>query len=164
MRTYASLVAVRFLFYSSPTSFQVQGKIREGQSITMTSPYSDKDYIISPKLIADLKNHDILSQNQLDIKCPVHLLHGMQDEVVPYAVSVEVAEKLCTRDVQLVLSKAGQHQFSQTADIQLLFETLELLVHGLRDVRELAIQSWSSFSLFPQPDHLITKRKVLKKY
>lgn len=138
--------------------------MKRGQTAVGEEGPTGRTHVLAPALYQDLPRHDILAQDSIDIKCPVHLLHGMSDHVVPHAVAQTLADKLWTQDVQLVFSKAGDHRFSQTEDILLLFETLELLVFGAKETRELAIKSWSSFTLFPQPDHLITKRKVIQKY
>lgn len=58
------------------------------------------------------------------IHCPVRLLHGQCDDDVPWNISVRLAEKLCSSDVQLHLIKDGDHRLSRECDIELLINTV----------------------------------------
>jgi pimeloyl-ACP methyl ester carboxylesterase len=64
---------------------------------------------------------------EIPIRCPVRLLHGQQDADVPWDVSIQLAEKLRSDDVQVVLIKDGDHRLSRGADIALLLRTIETL-------------------------------------
>ena len=75
----------------------------------------------------------------------------MQDKLVPFTVAVELAEKLWTRDVEVVLRKSADHRFSQPEEIQLLFEMLDYLVYGAEEARRLAVSSWQAFSVYAKP-------------
>lgn len=89
-------------FYSVPNEFDNQ-----------------QDYLIYQQLIDDGSQHFLLDQNiVLDI--PVRLLHGMQDDVVPWQRSQQVLEKLTTTDASLHLLKAGDHRLSGSEDIKLI--------------------------------------------
>merc|ERR1712216_711324 len=43
----------------------------------------------------------------LDVQCPVRLLHGLEDEEVPYTTAVRLANRIKTEDVTVSLSKSG---------------------------------------------------------
>jgi len=58
------------------------------------------------------------------LDCPVRLLHGQRDDVVPWNISLALAEKLRSADVQLTLIKEGDHRLSRDADIALITATL----------------------------------------
>ncbi len=77
---------------------------------------------------------------------------------------MELAQKIHCRDVHVLLRKAGDHRFSQTDDIQILFEVLDYLVFGCEDVKELALSSWSPFTVYQKQEDLIWRDRVLKKY
>ncbi len=75
----------------------------------------------------------------------------MMDESVAYEISVRIAEKLWTRDVEVLLRKGADHRFSQPEEIQLIFELLDYLVYGAEEARKLAITSWQAFSVYAKP-------------
>ena len=62
------------------------------------------------------------------ITCPVRLLHGQQDTDVPWEISVQLAAKLRSDDVQVTLIKDGDHRLSRQQDIDLLVRTVSLLL------------------------------------
>ncbi|HEX7800622.1 MAG TPA: alpha/beta hydrolase, partial [Asticcacaulis sp.] len=50
------------------------------------------------------------------------ILHGMKDEVVPWAHGVRLMETLTARDVRMELIKDGDHRLSRPQDLQRLGE------------------------------------------
>lgn len=64
----------------------------------------------------------------IPISAPVRLLHGQRDDAVPWALSVEVAERVASEDVQVVLIKDGDHRLSRDADIAVLLGLVARLV------------------------------------
>ncbi|MGE4430530.1 MAG: alpha/beta fold hydrolase [Sphingobium sp.] len=71
-----------------------------------------------------------LLNGEIALDCPVRLLHGQQDEVVPWQIAVRTAACLRSDDVQTVLVKDGDHRLSRESDIALLLN----LVDGLLDI------------------------------
>ncbi len=63
----------------------------------------------------------------IDITCPVRLLHGQCDEDVPWDISMQLAARLRSSDVQTYLVKDGDHRLSRDADIRLLLDVLSAL-------------------------------------
>ena len=55
---------------------------------------------------------------------PVRLIHGQRDSDVPYAISLRLAEKLRSDDIQVVLVKDGDHRLSRPQDIALLLRVV----------------------------------------
>ncbi|MCQ8278969.1 alpha/beta hydrolase [Acetobacteraceae bacterium KSS8] len=62
---------------------------------------------------------------------PVRLLHGQQDDVVPWRTALEITEKLTGNDCRTVLVKDGDHRLSRPQDIALLRETVAGLLQTL---------------------------------
>jgi pimeloyl-ACP methyl ester carboxylesterase len=58
------------------------------------------------------------------IDCPVRLLHGGNDEDVPWETSLRLADALRSPDVQLTLIKDGDHRLSREEDIALLLRAV----------------------------------------
>ncbi len=94
------------------------------------SEYSDEPYAISLELIEEGDNHMILKDG-IDLRCPVRLLHGMQDPDVPWRHSLKLVEALASDDVTLSLNKSGDHRLSESGDIARLTTTVETLCRDL---------------------------------
>ncbi len=65
--------------------------------------------------------------DEIDIGCPVRLIHGQRDEDVPWDISVRLAQQLRSSDVQTILIKDGDHRLSRDQDIALLIEVMAKL-------------------------------------
>jgi pimeloyl-ACP methyl ester carboxylesterase len=76
-------------------------------------------------LIREGRDHLLLGTGKLArITCPVRLLHGMADDVVPWTFSTDVAAELGSNDVQVTLIKDGDHRLKREADIALLEQAI----------------------------------------
>ncbi len=69
--------------------------------------------------------------DDIPITCPVRLLHGQRDADVPWDISMQLAARLCSDDVQVTLIKDGNHRLSRDQDIALLIATVETLLKRL---------------------------------
>ncbi len=84
---------------------------------------SSVDALISPEFISDANKHCILD-SEIPIYVPVELLHGMQDEVVPYTKSLELAQKLKTDSVSINLLKSSNHSMNDDNSLACLYNSL----------------------------------------
>ncbi len=84
-------------------------------------------YPITAQLIADGRDHMLLDA-EIPIFCPVRLLHGMKDDVVPWEVSLSLNEKIVSQDVKTFLVDNGDHRLSDPKDIERLLRVTEKLV------------------------------------
>ncbi|MDF1794354.1 MAG: alpha/beta hydrolase [Thalassobaculaceae bacterium] len=83
------------------------------------SEYSEEPYTITMDLIEEGRDH-LIMRGAIPIQAPVRLLHGMRDSSVPHRLSVLLAERLETDDVQVRLVKDGDHRLSTDRDLNLL--------------------------------------------
>ncbi len=90
-----------------------------------TYPICSRKYPISLNLIKDARQHLLLNRTKVDITCPVHLIHGMQDIDVPYTISTRAAEKIKCDNVVIKLIKDGNHSLSRAGDLQLICHSIE---------------------------------------
>ncbi len=105
----------------------LRDRLRRERVISLPSPYGEP-YIIALNLIEESRRHHLLKHPELPIHCPVRLIHGMSDADVPWRISVQVAEKLSSADVRVILVKDGEHTLSREVDLRLLTRALgELL-------------------------------------
>ncbi len=81
-------------------------------------------YTITHNLITEARNHMLL-KDKISINCPIHLLHGINDEDVPYQTSLKISELVESQNVTITLQKNGDHRMSSQESLQLLQTTLE---------------------------------------
>lgn len=60
----------------------------------------------------------------ISLACPVRLLHGQRDDVVPWRTAPAIAERVATEDCRVTLVKDGDHRLSRPQDIALLHEVV----------------------------------------
>jgi len=78
--------------------------------------------------LEDARLNSVFAHDPIPISCPMRLLHGMNDVVIPYQNSVKVAEKVKTEDVVVSLSKKSDHRMSEEHDLNTLTQFLDELV------------------------------------
>lgn len=100
--------------------------VAAGRGIERQSDYSDEPYAYSAALIADGATNRLL-RGEIAVDAAVRLLHGQADVDVPWRMSLDIAERLRSSDVQVILVKDGDHRLSRTADLDLLCATLDHL-------------------------------------
>jgi len=104
-------------------------RLRRERVISLPSSYGEP-YIIALNLIEEAGQHRLLDRPELPIHCPVRLIHGMNDADVPWRISVQLAERLTSSDVRLLLVKDGEHTLSREKDLLLLTRALGDLLDG----------------------------------
>jgi dipeptidyl aminopeptidase/acylaminoacyl peptidase len=51
---------------------------------------------------------------------PVRILHGMEDDAVPWQNSLELMDKLASADVRITYIKGGDHRLSEPDQLEML--------------------------------------------
>lgn len=113
--------------------FSLQEKIavEETGEWKLPSKYSESGfYSIAYSFIKEAANHCIIN-SPIPITSPVRLIHGMKDEDVPWHVSMQIADRVLSTDVDVVLRKHGQHRMSDKDDLKLLVYTIDDLIDKL---------------------------------
>lgn len=72
-------------------------------------------YIFTKKLIDSCRAHQTLGR-PLDIFCPLHLLHGMQDTSIGWEKALKIAEAVPHNNVTVKLLKGADHRLSRPED------------------------------------------------
>ncbi|KAJ1070596.1 hypothetical protein K5549_003575 [Capra hircus] len=100
----------------------------------MPSKYSEEGvYRIQYSVIKEAEHHCLL-HSPIPVKCPIRLLHGMKDDIVPWHTSVQVADRVVSTDVDVILRKNSDHRMKEKADIQLLVYTIDDLIDKLSTI------------------------------
>ncbi|WP_341756246.1 MULTISPECIES: alpha/beta hydrolase [unclassified Candidatus Tisiphia] len=89
----------------------------------------DNKYPISYQLILEAKNHLLLNSNSINLKQPVHLIHGMLDVDVPYSISSKLVEKITSDIVVMKLIKDGHHSLTRESDLAIIANSLEEIIN-----------------------------------
>ncbi len=93
--------------------------------------YDDGEpYIVTKALIDDGREH-LLLRADIALDVPVRLIHGMNDEDVPWRTSLVLAEKLRSTDVEMAFVKDGDHRLSEGPDLDRLRRIVTALLDDL---------------------------------
>jgi pimeloyl-ACP methyl ester carboxylesterase len=103
-----------------------KAKLRAGETILQDNPYGYDPTPTYPQFWADGEANHLLGA-EIALDCPVRLLHGQRDTEVPWEISLRLAARLRSADVQLTLIKDGDHRLSRDHDIALLLRTIAAL-------------------------------------
>jgi pimeloyl-ACP methyl ester carboxylesterase len=91
------------------------------------SRYQEEPYPIAHGFVKEGRRH-LLLDGSIPLECPVRLLHGLDDEDVPWQMSQRLLEALASADVTLELIKGGAHRLSEPHELERLSKCLvELL-------------------------------------
>jgi pimeloyl-ACP methyl ester carboxylesterase len=104
-------------------------ELDERGSVTLPSEYDPGGYVYTRALIEDGKTHLLLGA-PIPLAMPARLLHGLADTSVPWQWSVRLAERLESRDVDVILVKDGDHRLSTEPDLARLAQTMDALIGG----------------------------------
>ena len=95
--------------------------------IALPNPYSDEPVRYPWHLITDGRDN-LRLRAPLEIAAPVHLLHGMNDEEVPWQTATRAAACLTGKHVELSIVKAAGHRFSEPDQLALLRRALDAML------------------------------------
>ena len=84
----------------------------------------EEPYVITQAMIEDSQQYYVLGA-AIPIDCPVRLLHGLNDVVVPWQQSLKLSTQLRSEQVEVLLFKHGDHSLSTAAPLA----ALETLLH-----------------------------------
>ena len=104
--------------------------IRRDGRLVEHSPYGDQPYVTSRAFWESGETLRLMNA-PIAIDCPVRLLHGQADEDVPWRLSVDLAGRLRSADVQTILVKDGDHRLSREPDLAVLIGSVRTLMESL---------------------------------
>ena len=89
--------------------------------------YDDQEpYRIRRELLEEGKNH-LLLDNEIAINVPVRLIHGIEDEDVPWQRALQIMERLHSTDVEIQFIKNAGHRLSEPDDLARMLAVVESL-------------------------------------
>lgn len=90
------------------------------------SCYGEEPYPIMLNLIEEARDH-LLLDNNINLDIPVRLLHGTEDEDVPWEFSTRILQRISSKNAALTLIKGGNHRLSEPAQLNMLCEAVKTL-------------------------------------
>jgi len=69
-----------------------------------------------------------LLEANIEIGCPVRLVHGDRDEDVPLEIAFRLKDRLRSADVQVAVLKGGGHRLSEPHEIEAILRTVDALL------------------------------------
>ena len=112
---------------STFTPEQIHQMEQKGVVYVPSSYDPERPYPITQQLLDEARQWLVLQGDSvlpLPIRCPVRLLHGLNDVDVPWEGSLRLAQSLQSTDVQVTLIKDGDHRLSRPSDLKLLGKLL----------------------------------------
>lgn len=107
-------------------------KLADGETIHEDNDYGYPPTPTHPGFWADGQANRQLEET-IPLTCPVVLLHGQRDNEVPWEVSLRLADKLGSDDVQVLLVKDADHRMSRDIDVARLLDTIASFLDRLKD-------------------------------
>jgi alpha-beta hydrolase superfamily lysophospholipase len=129
---HANKIAAVILIAPAPdfTEKLLSKKLKAKLADVGTLALDDPSGPLSHRLVEDAKGELVMGA-PLKLFCPVHILSGMSDDVVPLSHVLEVVELLDAPSVQLTLIKGGDHSLSAPAHLVQLKDLAEKLYRAL---------------------------------
>ena len=106
-----------------------KAKLADGEIVYDENPYGPDPTPMHPQFFTDAQAQVLLG-DEIAIDAPVRLIHGQRDADVPWEISMRLAGKLRSDDVQVTLIKDGDHRLSREQVIALLLRTVDALSKG----------------------------------
>lgn len=100
-------------------SGEQKARLAAGESVFDDNPYGPDQTPTHARFWRDAQRR-LLLDDDIAIACPVRLVHGQRDREVPFKISLRLAERLRSDDVQVTLVKTGEHRLSRNGDIALI--------------------------------------------
>lgn len=100
---------------------QASGRIEE------PNPYAPEPQIVTRGFWESGQQLRLLDR-EIDVDCPVRLIHGGLDDDVPLEVAFRTMRALRSADVQLNVIKGGGHRLSAPLEIEAIVRTVEAVI------------------------------------
>ena len=80
---------------------------------------------VSKLFVEESVNMELDTSQSLEITCPVKIIHGVQDDTIPYENSLKVMKMISNDDVELIYQKSGDHRLQSDSGLELILRSLD---------------------------------------
>jgi len=98
---------------------EAQIKALENDGVVYEPSGYEEPYAYSKALIEDGRKRQLLD-GPISLSCPIRILQGYEDNVVPWDYSKRLLDVLTSTDVTYTLVAGGDHSLSRPADLKLI--------------------------------------------
>ncbi len=95
----------------------------------ITYPSQNITFTVTKRLIESGNENLILTQDKIDILCPIVLIQGMKDTSVDWHTALKIAEHSKTQNVIIKLLKNANHRLNEDSDIQEILSALDFFLN-----------------------------------
>jgi pimeloyl-ACP methyl ester carboxylesterase len=107
---------------------EAQIKALENDGVVYEPSGYDEPYAYSKALIEDGRARQILDA-PIDLSCPIRILQGYEDTVVPWSHSQKLMDVLTSADVTYTLVSGGDHSLSRVSDLKHIETAITDITH-----------------------------------
>jgi len=104
----------------------VKARLEAGDIHVHTHEFGD--YMLKKDFAEDSLQYEIDLKKDLDIRCPVRIIHGLNDEEVDPNQSLSLGKALQSPDVDLIFRKNSGHIVHEPHDLELFLVTLDRML------------------------------------
>ena len=101
----------------------VAARLEAGDLHVHTHEYGNA--LLKEGFAEDSRKYEIDMEKDLDITCPVRIIHGLEDTEVDPKQSLKLCSRLVSDDVDLIYRKNSEHQLESPPDLELFLITLD---------------------------------------
>lgn len=104
----------------------VKERLEAGDPHVHTHEFGDA--LLKKDFAADSLKYEINLEKEVEISCPVRIIHGLGDKEIDPQLSLQLCKSLVSEDVDLIYRKNSQHQLDSPPDLELFLITLDRLL------------------------------------
>lgn len=113
------------LMWPGLSDHQRQEILRDGETLIVEDRLGE--YVLTRRFFEEARDR-LLLDAPIDLACPLHILQGREDDVVPWRHQLALLERLPGGvDVRLDLIAGGDHRLSAEAELTRLVEAVEAM-------------------------------------
>ncbi|MCZ2327972.1 alpha/beta hydrolase [Bartonella sp. F02] len=114
-----------------PALGEAEWKILEEKGYVERPAVGDGDPLPFTKTLIEDGRNNCVMKGCIDLRCPIHILQGMEDTEIPYQHTLTLLDHLPLHDVTLTLIRDGDHRLSRPQDLECLEKVLMSLVERI---------------------------------
>lgn len=112
--------AIDFLTEVIEPNIKEENKDKEIVFEIINSDGTKNGNFITKKLWEDSKKFNLFNKDKVELNCPIRMIHGLKDTLIPYEISLKFSKKLTTDDFELLLVKNMDHRLSLAGNLDIL--------------------------------------------
>merc|ERR1712029_1316015 len=104
----------------------VATRLKEGDIHVHTHEFGNA--LLKKDFAEDSRKYELDLEQELDISCPVRIIHGLMDKEIESSDLLKLTKALASDDVDLIYRKASEHQLESPPDLELFLITLDRML------------------------------------